>query len=100
MEVPAKRPAGPQGIINFMKAKGLWILVGLAGLLSACGQKGPLVLPDAQHAQKKVTLPALPKAPRPPNSAPAAAPSESTAPAGPVSAPPAATEDPSTPGTP
>lgn len=39
--------------------------IGLTALLLACGQKGPLVLPDAQHPHKKlgVPKPATPSAP-------------------------------------
>jgi len=33
------------------------LLAGLAALLSACGQKGPLVLPDSPDAQGRATLP-------------------------------------------
>jgi predicted small lipoprotein YifL len=64
------------------------VLLALAASAAACGQKGPLVLPDAQHPRKKVKLPAAPKLPstttpdaaKPP-SAPASAPD---APAGPA----------------
>jgi predicted small lipoprotein YifL len=57
------------------------VLLALAATAAACGQKGPLVLPDAQHPRKKLKLPAAPKPPstttpdaaKPP-SAPAAAP--------------------------
>jgi predicted small lipoprotein YifL len=64
------------------------VLLALAATAAACGQKGPLVLPDAQHPRKKVKLPAAPKLPstttpdaaKPP-SAPASAPD---APAGPA----------------
>ena len=74
------------------------VLLVLAASAAACGQKGPLVLPDAQHPRKKVKLPAAPKlpstttpdaAPRPaaPASAPdgAAGPDQNAAP--PVAAP-------------
>jgi predicted small lipoprotein YifL len=60
----------------------LMALMLLAALLAGtgCGQKGPLVLPDAQHPKKKVKLPGIP--------APAATPSspatEPSAPAGPA----------------
>ena len=33
------------------------LLAGLAALLTACGQKGPLVLPDTPDAQGRATLP-------------------------------------------
>jgi predicted small lipoprotein YifL len=39
------------------------VLLALAASSAACGQKGPLVLPDAQHPRKKVKLPAAPKLP-------------------------------------
>ncbi len=32
----------------------LLIAAAVAGLLVGCGQKGPLVLPDAQHPHKKI----------------------------------------------
>jgi predicted small lipoprotein YifL len=32
----------------------LLIAAAVAGTLLSCGQKGPLVLPDAQHPHKKV----------------------------------------------
>jgi len=80
------------------------VLLVLAAATAACGQKGPLVLPDAQHPRKKVRLPATPKPPpyspaTTPTEPPAAAP-EPSAPAGPApnSAPPeAAPETNSTP---
>jgi predicted small lipoprotein YifL len=37
------------------------VLLTLAAAAAACGQKGPLVLPDAQHPRKKVKFPTLPK---------------------------------------
>jgi predicted small lipoprotein YifL len=39
------------------------VLLVLAASAAACGQKGPLVLPDAQHPRKKVKLPSAPKLP-------------------------------------
>jgi predicted small lipoprotein YifL len=58
-------------------------LMLLAALLTGagCGQKGPLVLPDAQHPKKKVKLPAVP-APAATSASP-----EPGAPAGPASNP-------------
>jgi predicted small lipoprotein YifL len=32
----------------------LLIAAAVAGILLGCGQKGPLVLPDAQHPHKKI----------------------------------------------
>jgi predicted small lipoprotein YifL len=80
------------------------VLLALAAAAAACGQKGPLVLPDAHHPRKKVRLPTAPKLPlgspaTAPSEPPAAAP-ERSAPAGPAaeSAPPeAAPETNSTP---
>jgi predicted small lipoprotein YifL len=45
--------------------------IGLTALLLACGQKGPLVLPDAQHTHKKLGMPK----PATPSPSPAPAPS-------------------------
>jgi predicted small lipoprotein YifL len=77
-----------------MKAAVL-ILIAIAAAATGCGQKGPLVLPDADHPRKKVKFPVPPKsgapaspsapaAPSAPPSAPATAPG---APAGPASDP-------------
>lgn len=38
-------------------------LVALAGALSACGQKGPLVLPDTAHAGDTAPIASLQAAP-------------------------------------
>jgi predicted small lipoprotein YifL len=70
-----------------MKAAPALILIALAWAATGCGQKGPLVLPDAEHPRKKVKFPAMPKsgaparptAPKPPD-APATAPSAPTGP--------------------
>jgi predicted small lipoprotein YifL len=40
------------------------LLIGLAGAVLGCGQKGPLVMPDAQ--KHKRTIPTLPGAPAKP----------------------------------
>ena len=56
------------------------VLLVLAAGAAACGQKGPLVLPDAQHPRKKVKLP---NAPKPPSATPDA----SAAPSAPAAAP-------------
>jgi predicted small lipoprotein YifL len=37
-----------------MRNKRLLVAVAVAGTLLGCGQKGPLVLPDAQHPHKKI----------------------------------------------
>ncbi len=47
----------------------LLIAAAAAGTLLGCGQKGPLVLPDAQHPHKKVGIGK--SAASPANSAPA-----------------------------
>ncbi len=69
-----------------MRSMRVWILVALAAGTAACGQKGPLVLPDAQHPHKKVRFPVTP---RPTATSPAtpAAPSTPAAPARDPSAP-------------
>lgn len=54
-----------------MRTLSLLAIVTL-GSLAACGQKGPLVLPDAQRPHKKIGLPKPPTAPAP---APATPPS-------------------------
>jgi predicted small lipoprotein YifL len=57
----------------------LLIAAAVAGLLLGCGQKGPLVLPDAQHPHKKIGV-GKPSA-TPATSAPSGgAPSSSSAP--------------------
>ncbi len=56
-----------------MKVASLLTLIGLCTLLAACGQKGPLVLPDAEHPRKKIGVPtSKPPAPAPQASAPQA----------------------------
>jgi predicted small lipoprotein YifL len=62
-----------------MKAAAALILVALAWTASGCGQKGPLVLPSAEHPRRKVKFPAAPK-----STAPAAPSTEPSAPAGPA----------------
>jgi predicted small lipoprotein YifL len=56
------------------------VLLALVAAAAACGQKGPLVLPDAQHPRKKVKLPSAPKAP-------SAAPDATAMPSSPAAAP-------------
>jgi predicted small lipoprotein YifL len=51
-----------------------------AGTLLGCGQKGPLVLPDAQHPQKKVGIGKFPASPA--TSAPAKSAPSSGSPSG------------------
>jgi predicted small lipoprotein YifL len=56
-----------------MKVASFQTLIGLCILLAACGQKGPLVLPDAEHPRKKIGVPtSKPPAPAPQTSAPQA----------------------------
>jgi predicted small lipoprotein YifL len=64
-----------------MNTARLCILAILAAPVLGCGQKGPLVLPDAQHTHKKVKFPSTKTPPATPP-APATAPG---APAGPAS---------------
>ncbi|HEY0747346.1 MAG TPA: lipoprotein, partial [Steroidobacteraceae bacterium] len=49
------------GILIRMKVAALLVIVRLAGGVLACGQKGPLVMPDAQ--KHKRTIPTPPRAP-------------------------------------
>jgi predicted small lipoprotein YifL len=62
-----------------MKTARLCVLAILAASVLGCGQKGPLVLPDAQHTHKKVKFPS-PKTPSAAPAAPATAPSAGAAP--------------------
>lgn len=56
----------------------LWVLLAVILADTGCGQKGPLVLPDAQHPKKKVKLPSIPR----PTSTPASPPAAPSAPSG------------------
>ncbi len=67
------------------------LLVTLTGAVLGCGQKGPLVLPDAQRPRKQIGIPRAPAA-KPAPTAPAtpatpATPAGTAAPAAPASAP-------------
>ena len=65
------------GILDIMKCLArLWVIVYLTGALAACGQKGPLVLPDAapKHKHTVPTLPGAAKPPAPANTGPATTP--------------------------
>jgi predicted small lipoprotein YifL len=53
----------PGRILNMMKIAPLTLSACLAGALLACGQKGPLVMPDAQ--KHKRPIPTLPGAIKP-----------------------------------
>jgi predicted small lipoprotein YifL len=52
---------GPCGYNPTMKAVAILILIACTASAVGCGQKGPLVLPDAEHPRKKVKFPAPPK---------------------------------------
>jgi predicted small lipoprotein YifL len=72
----------------------LLIAAAVAGTLLGCGQKGPLVLPDAQHPHKKIGVgkpPAAPATSAPSGGAPSSSSSPSsdkaTTPDAPVPAP-------------
>ncbi|MGO9988326.1 MAG: lipoprotein [Steroidobacteraceae bacterium] len=54
------------------------IVLSLTATAWGCGQKGPLVLPDAQHPHKKLTIPAPPKPPAAPASVPSPTPASPT----------------------
>jgi predicted small lipoprotein YifL len=73
-----------------MKAAAFLILIALACSATGCGQKGALVLPDAEHPRKKVKLPAATKsrAPVPPAAAPETPSAPATAPSVPAGPPP------------
>src|ERR1700761_3410695 len=64
-EVPAKRTSAGAGILNIMKFAQQLLIICLAGAAIGCGQKGPLVMPDAQ--KHKRTLPTVPGAAKPAN---------------------------------
>jgi predicted small lipoprotein YifL len=61
------------------------IIVALGGLLLACGQKGPLVLPDAP--KHKRTVPPLASPVKPIGSGAPSAPNPASAPSAPATAP-------------
>jgi predicted small lipoprotein YifL len=63
-EVPAELFDAGAGILDTMKFAQQWLLLCLAGVALGCGQKGPLVMPDAQ--KHKRTLPTIPGAPAKP----------------------------------
>jgi predicted small lipoprotein YifL len=62
------------------------LLLAVILMDAGCGQKGPLVLPDAQHPRKKMKLPAVPK----PTSTPASPSTSAPADPSPNPAPPEA----------
>ena len=72
MEVPAPaetgslseaRKQGSRRYTSRMRNVRLLVAVAVAGTLLSCGQKGPLVLPDAQHPHKKIGVGKPPAAP-------------------------------------
>jgi predicted small lipoprotein YifL len=68
----------------------LLVAVAVAGTLLGCGQKGPLVLPDAQHPHKKIGVgkpPATPATSAPSGGAPPSSNSPSSDKAPPSAAP-------------
>jgi predicted small lipoprotein YifL len=68
----------------------LLIAAAVAGTLLGCGQKGPLVLPDAQHPHKKIGVgkpPATPATSAPSGGAPPSSSSPSSDKAPPPDAP-------------
>jgi predicted small lipoprotein YifL len=67
-----------------MRIACLVLLVGLAEAIAGCGQKGPLVLPDAQRAHKKIGVPKPPASAAPPPAAPAGLPSPRSTPTDPT----------------
>jgi hypothetical protein len=71
-----------------MRTLRLYIVAGAAVSLLGCGQKGPLVLPDAQRPHKKIGIPRPPPAPAPQSPPQGVAP-RAPAPSDPVSNAPA-----------
>jgi predicted small lipoprotein YifL len=69
-EVPAATASGGAGILAIMKFSQLLLLICLTGGVLGCGQKGPLVMPDAQKQKHKRTAPTAPAAPAAPAPAP------------------------------
>ena len=61
-----ERDSRARGILAAMRSPRLLLLVaGLSTCLLGCGQKGPLVLPDAQHPHKKIGIGKPPASPAP-----------------------------------
>jgi predicted small lipoprotein YifL len=59
------------GILNIMKGARLLTIVSLTAVLLACGQKGPLVLPDKQKPKRAIPSTAKPATKPAPSAAPA-----------------------------
>jgi predicted small lipoprotein YifL len=72
-EVPAKLFWRRARYTLLMKIARPWALVFLVGMLTGCGQKGPLVHPDAPKHKKTVPSTPAPAAPAPAAPAPAPA---------------------------
>jgi len=70
----------------------LWVIVYVGGTLAACGQKGPLVLPDVA-AKRKHAVPTLP-APATPNNTGVVSPAPADANPATTPAPPASSAAP------
>jgi len=67
-----------------MKFAGPWVFICLAGLLSGCGQKGPLVMPDAQKHKRSIPAPPAPAKSTSRDAATAPAPDAAATPAPPA----------------
>ena len=65
-------------ILCGMRTERLLVVACLAGILLGCGQKGPLVLPDAQHPHKKIGIGKPPASPAPTPAPAGAAPPTTT----------------------
>jgi predicted small lipoprotein YifL len=66
-----------------MRSINRFVVIGaLTILLPGCGQKGALVLPDAQHPHKKIVVGKPPAATAPSNTPPAGAPASAPTPNG------------------
>jgi len=74
-----------------MRNKHLLVAAAVAGTLLGCGQKGPLVLPDAQHPHKKIGVGKPPAAPA--TSAPSGGATSSSSSTSSDKAPPSAAPD-------
>jgi predicted small lipoprotein YifL len=94
-EVPGERFSAGAGILDIMKFAQQLLLVGLAGVALGCGQKGPLVMPDAQ--KHKRTIPTIPSTPAKPAAGGNAAPSPQGSGAATAPAPPAPSPTPPAP---
>ena len=83
-EVPAQTAGAGAGILAIMKFVQLLALLFVAGGIFGCGQKGPLVMPDAQKHKRTVpTLPGAPAKPANGSTAPTASPAPPADPAHP-----------------